>query len=66
MINRTTKKRKWVEKQFKTTNKRDLKTESESSLIAAKNNAIMTNCVKEKIDKTEKIAFTGYVVLETN
>ena len=38
----------------------------ENSLqIAAKNNAIRTKYIKVRIDKTQKIADLGYVVIET-
>ena len=40
--------------------------ENESFLIAAKNNAIRTNHIKARIDKTQKkTANVGYVVIET-
>ena len=45
--------------------KGNLKKETESLLIAAQNNAIRTNHIKVRIDKTQKIANLGYVVIET-
>ena len=43
--------------------KRNLKRETESLLIAVQNNAIRTNYVKAKIDKTQKDVI--YVVIDT-
>ena len=73
-----TKKQKWEEKQlyghFKTTNKQHLtrqnldtakkRKETEPLIITAQNNAIRTNHIKERIDKTQKIANVGYAVTE--
>ena len=45
--------------------KGNLLRETESFLIAAQNNAIRTNNVKVRIDKTQQIAGVDYVVIET-
>ena len=44
--------------------KGNLKRETESLIIAAQNNAIRTNYIKAKIDKTQQIVNVDYVVIE--
>ena len=45
--------------------KGNLKRVTESLIIAAQDNAIRTNHIKARIDKTQKIANVGYVATET-
>ena len=51
-------------KTLKWQRKINLKRETESLRIAAKNNAVRTNHIKAKTDNTQKIANIGYVVIK--
>ena len=46
--------------------KGNFKRETESLLIAAQNNAIRTNHIRARIDKTQQNSKVGYAVTETN
>ena len=44
---------------------KNIKSETESLLLVVQNNSIRTNNIKTRIDKTQKIANVGYVLIET-